>query len=561
MMRFVRSLDFSSRQWRLGVMLLTLHMWVVYDFGGDWSTVLKLVHYGTFLLWQPVWHGRARLNLRSAMLFIAGGAVLLALQGWWLRLFWIAGLIGLLGGRVVSVHAKGERLVSLVAAGYLLTLLLIWVEPHLLGVKETLDAARGIVCYLLPVVPLALMFARGPSDSAPVATLDFFYGLLLFLLVVVLVMGSFIIQTVTHEDYAFVLMRMMFSIAAVLVTLSWLWNPRAGFAGLGELFSRYLLSVGLPFEQWLQRIALLAETTHSSPQFLQAAMQEFARLPWVSGGVWQTETASGNFGETTPYKASFYSHGLRLTLYARSALGPGLTLHIRLLAQLLGEFYVAKRREEEVRTMMHLQAVHEAGARLTHDIKNLLQSLNTLCSAVEHVEESNLERLVALIQRQLPQLAQRLRATLDKLQTPAAESETLGNAITWWNRLRQRYRDAGVVFSAGRIAPGTELPLDLFDSVTDNLLQNALEKRRTQPGLNIAVEFEVGDSSSKLAVEDDGTPLPAEIVAMLFKSALPSASGLGIGLYQAARQAQQLGYQLALTENHQGRVRFELRKT
>lgn len=560
MMRFVRSLDFSSRQWRLGVMLLTLHLWIVYDFGGNWSTVLKLVHYGAFLLWQPVWHGEQRLNLRSATLFVAGGAVLLALQGGWLRLFWIAGLIGLLGGRVVSVHAKGERLASLVAAGYLLTLLLIWVEPHLLGLKETLDSANGIVYYLMPVIPVALMFVRSQPTSTPAATLDFFYSLLLFLLVVVLAMGSFIIQTVTHEDYAFVLMRMMFGIAAVLMALSWLWNPRAGFAGLGEMFSRYLLSVGMPFEQWLQRIALLAETAHSSPQFLQSAMQEIARLPWVSGGVWQAETASGNFGETTPYKASFSFHGLRLTLYARNALGPGLILHIKLLTQVLGEFYVAKQREEQVRNLTYLQAVHEAGARLTHDIKNLLQTLNTLCSAVENMGEGDRERLVALIQRQLPQLAQRLRTTLDKLQVPAAEPETLGNAITWWNRLRQRYRDSGVVFSAGRIAPGSELPLDLFDSVADNLLQNALEKRRTQPGLNIGVEFEAGDSS-RLAVEDDGTPLPAEIVAMLFKSSLPSASGLGIGLYQAARQAQQLGYRLALTENRQGRVCFELRKT
>jgi hypothetical protein len=36
---------------------------------------------------------------------------------------------------------------------------------------------------------------------------------------------------------------------------------------------------------------------------------------------------------------------------------------------------------------------------------------------------------------------------------------------------------------------------------------------------------------------------------------------LGIGLYQAARQAEQLGYQLHVAYNEQGRVCFELRPT
>ena len=37
-----------------------------------------------------------------------------------------------------------------------------------------------------------------------------------------------------------------------------------------------------------------------------------------------------------------------------------------------------------------------------------------------------------------------------------------------------------------------------------------------------------------------------------------SQSGLGVGLYHAARQAAQLGYRLALTENAAGCVTFRL---
>src|SRR4051812_12550277 len=59
---------------------------------------------------------------------------------------------------------------------------------------------------------------------------------------------------------------------------------------------------------------------------------------------------------------------------------PGPARHLHLLGQLLAEFYAAKLREEKLRETSYLQAVHETGARTTHDIKNLLQSLNVLCS-------------------------------------------------------------------------------------------------------------------------------------------------------------------------------------
>jgi len=539
-------------------MLLTLHAWMLSGSESAWSAILKITHYGAFLLWQPIWRGEQRLNWVSAMLFVVGGMALLAMQGWWLRAFWLAGLIGLLGGRVFSAQAGRERLVSLVAAGYLLTMLLMWVEPHLLELTDTVDTARWVVTFVMPWVPAALCFVRLAPDRAPGGSIDFFYSLLLFLLAVILVMGSFIIETVTHDDYALVLMEVMFTISMVLIVLSWLWNPRSGFTGLGELLSRYLMSVGMPFEQWLQRIAILAETSQTATQFLNAATREVAGLPWVSGGVWQSEISGGNFGETSPHKASFTYHGLRLTLFARSALSPALTLHVKLLTQLLGEFYEAKLREEQMKNLAYLQAVHEAGARLTHDIKNILQSLNNLCAAAETAwGEDNRERLVALIQRQLPQLSQRLKSTLDKLQAPQAEAPALMNTITWWNRLRQRYRDSGIVFASDKIAAGLDLPGDLFDGVADNLIQNALEKRKSQPGLKISVTMLSGDSHT-LMVEDDGTAVPGTISEHLFNAPLTSASGLGIGLYQAAKQAQQLGYRLTLASNKDKAVRFEL---
>jgi hypothetical protein len=54
--------------------------------------------------------------------------------------------------------------------------------------------------------------------------------------------------------------------------------------------------------------------------------------------------------------------------------------------------------------------------------------------------------------------------------------------------------------------------------------------------------------------------VPAGIAASLLRAPVPSDSGLGIGLYQAARQAQAAGYALRLEANRDGEVCFTLRR-
>ena len=39
----------------LGLMFLSLHLAIWYDFGGPLSRSLMLAHLGLFLLWQPLW--------------------------------------------------------------------------------------------------------------------------------------------------------------------------------------------------------------------------------------------------------------------------------------------------------------------------------------------------------------------------------------------------------------------------------------------------------------------------------------------------------------------------
>jgi C4-dicarboxylate-specific signal transduction histidine kinase len=101
------------------------------------------------------------------------------------------------------------------------------------------------------------------------------------------------------------------------------------------------------------------------------------------------------------------------------------------------------------------------------------------------------------------------------------------------------------------------LPSDVFESAAENFLQNALEKRKMESGLRIIARLQ-WDGGFVLTVCDDGQAVPDGLVRQLFLSAVPSNSGLGVGMYQVARFARDQGYEVALSNNQIGRVCFTL---
>jgi signal transduction histidine kinase len=194
---------------------------------------------------------------------------------------------------------------------------------------------------------------------------------------------------------------------------------------------------------------------------------------------------------------------------------------------------------------------------MTHDIKNLLQSLNVLCAVAERDEYRDSAQLQGMLQRQLPLVAQRLTETLERLQRPQAAAETVVPAATWWQGLQRQYHGEGVEFQGGPPPAQARLPRSLFDSVADNLLRNAIAKRAVDPAVRVRVSLQCGEELA-LRVCDTGAPVPAEIAATLMRAPVSSRGGLGIGLYQAARQAEAAGFRLALDLNKDGNVCFVL---
>lgn len=544
----------AHAHWWLGLMLLALHAGIAWDINTAWAPAFLLVHFGLFLMWQPLWRGDGEVDARHAFLVIIVGLLLSVLNNWWLIALWLAVLIGLIGGGLPGLGGKRQRFVSLLAALYLLSMLLMWVVPRLSDGFPADAHLTLLVRYGLPAIAVVILFLRIESPRAETrVAVDLFYSVMLFLLVAALVLGSVVIMQLSHGQYVVALAQTLMVIALVLVGLSWLWNPTAGFAGIEQLLSRYLLSIGLPFEQWVQQLAELAEHETEPRRFLDRALDHIMALPWIIGLRWETRADNGQHGRLDEHYASFAQGDLRLRIHTRWALSPAMLLHLKLLAQMVGHFYAAKEREQLQRQNAYTQAIYETGSRLTHDVKNLLQSMRSLCAAAENNAPDRAGELQTLIQRQLPQITQRLNATLDKLRAPERRDIPGTPAASWWHNLRQRYTHHGVEFAlVGELSATIEIPGEMFDSVADNLIENALRK-----GSPVTVTFT--PTPATLQVADSGTALPARVTAQLFSAPVASDSGLGVGLYHAARQAAQEGYSLTLANNRDGAVCFLLR--
>ncbi len=559
----------AARRWVILAMLLSLHLALVSPVGSEFERAWLLVHFGLFLLWQPFVSTDRELNILAVLLLLGITGVVLYVLAPWMMVAWLAILIGIMGGKVFTQQATRPGRFYVAAVFYLFAILLIWAVPlFLLGISVFPMGLQTVVTFFLPMVLVAMLFLPyRAEDETSAQVFDFFYSLLIFQLVVVLVLGSISAMRVTDNQYFQAVVFTVLAFASALFILGVLWGPRAGFGGLRTYFSRYLMSVGMPFELWMRRIAELSETDITSARFLQHAMIEIATMPWLIGAEWKSPDGAGSFGKQTHHVASFRIHQLDMTFHSESRLSPAMLLHLRLLAQVVGEFYEGKRREQTLKQNTYIQAVHETGARLTHDIKNLLQSLYALASA--GAAEAQKPRpefdrrppspYQALLGRQLPQLTKRLQTTLDKLQNPAVNTQGVTmRASDWWAEAVARHLDTDVKFSATGMLD-EHIPAALFDTVLENCLENARQKKQREPEIQISVEY-TGEPNPALSIADTGSTISATAMENLFRAPIVDSpsGGLGIGLFQAAKQAEQEGYVLGVSGGGSG-VRFFLK--
>ncbi len=549
---------------RRGLLLALLAaLYVVLWQGPDtlFGRTLFIAHLGLFILWQPFVHTGQRLSVTSLIAVLA--VALLAgayLKGWMITL-WIMMLAGIVGGKVLLYDTRAARMFYLLALSFLVVALLLLAAP--LAVPQARPPQEIVWLGHAGLVMLLLVMGllpQGQEMDSSREVVDFVYSLFIFLLLTVLMLGSLAAMLLLGSDYVEALLQTLLVTGVVLMLLGLVANPRSGFAGIGGLISRYLMSIGLPVEQWLQALSNLALREQDPQAFLEQACVEIAqRLPWVKGGEWIAGRNRGRFGSGEGRRWEFSHGGMVLVLYTLHAPSPTLIWHYNLLAQLLAQFHADKQRALALKQLSYMQAIHETGARLTHDVKNLLQSLNMLCSAGLEPGAENSVEYQSLLRRQLPAITDRLAETLGKLNAPQgiASARRIG-AAEWWRELGQRLATLEWIDLESEGTLDGEIPFEVFTGVTDNLVRNATEKHLREPELRLSIRLSRVGGGFELIAWDNGSAMADALAAGLFLGPVSSESGYGIGLYQAARHAQVAGYGLEVAENRDGCVRFRL---
>lgn len=539
----------------LGLMLVSLLAAVAFNRDIDLSRSLFISHFGFFLLWQPLVKRESRFSLSSmAMLGVFIGLFVIALNKWLIP-FWMLMLLSLMTGRIFS---RGMSRAAYALAVIILFLQLILITTPALFELRSFSSHTAVMLELaLIAIALPLLFI--PSSAESSTHVDFIRGFLVVLLTLFLCMGSALASYVNSMPYIQSLAIAIIIAAAFLFATSVLWTPRGGFTGLAQLWERYLLNIGGPFEQWISQLSSLEANANLKPEyFLQTSIRYLVQRYWVKGIHYRIDRSEHLEGETSRHSVSIDDKQVAMTLYAYSPIGPALVLHTRLLLNVLAFYYNAKLQEQQLAKQAHLRAIYETGSKLTHDVKNILQSTQTLTQVISH-DDGRIEESHAILKRQLPLLTRRLQTTLDKLSAPGRDSPVSECLEQWWQELQARYNGRSIDFS-GHIHRDVMIPLDMFNTVAENLLENARNKRIEQPEIRIEATLESGDDGPVLTIRDTGTAIDADTASQLFSEVIASENGFGIGLYQSYQQAKRAGFELSLASNRAGEVGFQLAK-
>ncbi len=553
MTTFINKLSQKRELIVLVMMLEMLHLSIWVDFGSIVSRSFMLSHLGLFLLWQPVWRGDEKLSIENTILFIVFTLALTIWLNLWLLFAWLILLIGFIGGRVTLDN--NERFIYVTALGFLVLELLFACVPDLANVKIENEHLFNL---FLPVLPILMLVFSGSKSQHPVQMVDFIHSITTSMLTSLVALGSLLTMFINETSYFTALTQTSIAIGGFIICISWLVTSQSRFSGVTQLWSSYMLNIGTPLEQWLTELSRFSQQQNEPEEFLNIAINELLTLSWVNGIRWASIDSKGEIGETSRHNTQFVTNNLTIDIYTNNRMGGALQVHCNLLVQLVENFYVAKIREKTLTQQTHLKAIYETGARITHDIKNLLQSLQAITSIITHDSSgSSLEVSQKVLKKQLPNLTQRLQLALDKLQTPQQQDTEEIYLKDWWADLQKRNSHNRIIFQQ-EIHGDPTIPVDLFDSVIDNLLENTQAKQMNEPDIEITLTLICNESIISVTVCDSGSMIPDKKSKELLSNVISSDNGLGIGLYQASKHAAKFGYELKLINNQQGRVCFEL---
>jgi signal transduction histidine kinase len=539
----------------LAATLLIYHILIWSSSGSQLQVGLILVLYGLFLLWQPLWRKDSHISKWP----IASLALLIALISYFFtnESFVLFGLIfsGFIGSRLLSQPAF--RSFDLLALLIVILEMATGVIPRAFPQIE-LPLLFSEYMEILILIPILLFFFAANPDHKTQARsqIDLMHGLLTSTLIFIVLLGAIVINTLYGVDYIDGFLLNVFIVSTLIIGISWFWNPGVGYSGIGVLWNRYAMTIGGPFETWINTLTTLIEEQYLTPnEYLEAACEHLVENDWLNAIQWNFENSTVSVGEKTgTWLKHSVSENISVELYFTSNPGTALEQHTNLLIRMAYQFYLAKLNQEKMRAQEHFATIHHTGARLTHDIKNILQSIKTSLDILGVNYGSQKQQ--ALLQKNLTQISARLENTLSQLKAPSLDTHVkLFNANDWMDRLEQQHSSNKQISFHREVRNNNPLPVDLFDSVVENLINNAIRKPSTG---KVDVRLLFNSEIILLSVCDNGSPVESSIEENLFNQPVSSGSGMGIGLYQSTIMARAFNFELELSQNEAGKVCFNL---
>ncbi len=539
----------------MAAVLLIYHflVWSITD--PPFQLAFTLILYGLFLLWQPLWSKDIKVRKIPAA-FI--GIFLIILANLFPKeSFIFFGLIlsGLIGSRLLI--QSSFRSFDLLALLIIIIEMAVGVVPSAFA-EIRLPGLFADYMQTLVLVPILLFFfAPNPDNKRRGRSqVDLMHGLLASTLIFLVLLGGIVINLLYGVDYIDGLLLTVFIVSTLTIGISWFWNPGIGYSGIGVLWNRYAMTIGGPFEVWISTLTTLIEERFLTPaEYLETACDHLVDNDWLNGIQWNFENYRINVGEKFGPRLEYsLSKNNTVDLYYKSNPGNALEQHTILLIRMAYQFYLAKLNQEIVRAQEHFATIHHTGARLTHDMKNILQSIKTSLDILS--DDSDTQEQQKLLQTNLTQISGRLESTLNKLKAPKLDTQiNLVDCHEWMDQLEAQHHSNQKFEFSRDIESNIPLPVDLFDSIAENLINNALRKKSSH---RVKVRLLSNDDITLLSICDDGDAIKSEVEVDLFNQPISSGSGMGIGLYQSAIMAGAFNFELELSQNEPGKVCFNL---
>ena len=345
-MKFVKNIIQFEHQ-ILAVLLILLHslIWIIDN--SYLNTSLTFVMYGFFLLWQPLLNKDRNIHILS----ILTPVILLSLFNHFYPnealIFFSLLISGMIGSRLFSMSTT--RSFDLLGLSVLIIEMSIGLVPKTFQqIKLPNDFETYIQIIVLGLI-LVFFFAPIPERQQRTRSqIDLMHGVLTTTLIFIVLLGGIVINTLYGVDYTDGLLLTVFIVSTLAIGISWFWNPEVGYSGLGVLWNRYAMTIGGPFETWINTLTTLNEEQYITPNdFLQAACDHLVENDWLNAIQWQFKTSSVfACNKTGPSITLNLSDRLEVTIYFKSNPGQALRQHTILLIRMAYQFYLSKLNQE-----------------------------------------------------------------------------------------------------------------------------------------------------------------------------------------------------------------------